>query len=228
MKIAIIGAMEEEVQLMSSRLVDKDVVEKNGFIFEVGKYLNLDIILTVSKIGKVAAGMLVGVLSTLFDVDKIINIGVAGGAPFKTKPGEVVLSTRLSYSDADARGFNYQYGQIPGCPLYYEADKQLLDLVDSFCYKGVILTSDVFQTDKDVVNQLIDKYFSNDEVMCFDMESTAFAQSAYRINKGFLAIRAISDVIGCDDQLQKYENSLEMACAKADKILCEILDKLSD
>ena len=227
MKIAIIGAMDEEVQLMSSRLLDKKIVEKNGFVFEVGKYLKHDIILTVSKIGKVAAGMLVGVLCTLFDdVDKIINIGVAGGAPFKTKPGEVVLSTKLSYSDADARGFNYQYGQIPGCPLYYEADKELLELVDSFCYKGVILTADVFQTDKKVVNEIINQYFSNDEVMCFDMESTAFAQSAYRFNKGFLAIRAISDVIGCDEQLQKYENSLEMACSKADKILCEILNKL--
>lgn len=227
MKIAIIGAMEEEVQLMSSRLTNKTKVEKCGFVFEVGRYANHDIILTVSKIGKVAAGMLMGVLASEFEeIDKIINIGVAGGVLGKTKPGEVVLSTRLSYADADARGFNYQYGQIPRCPLYFEADKTLIEKVESFCFKGVILTADVFQTKKDVVDEIVGNYFNDQEVMCFDMESTAFAQCAYRLNVGFLAIRAISDVIGADNQLEKYENSLEMACEKADNILCEILNKL--
>ena len=226
MKIAIIGAMGEEVALMSNRLEDKTVIEKQDYKFELGKINNHDIILTVSSIGCVATGMLMGVLFQLFDgIDKVINIGVAGGVFGKVQPGEVVLSEKLSYSGADARGFGYQYGQIPRCPKEYYGDKELIEKVSLDVKKGMILTSDVFQVDKNSVDKIIEEHFKEEDVMCFDMESTAFAQCSYKYNVGFLAIRAISDVIGVEDQTKKYENTLEMACEKADKVLMEILYK---
>lgn len=226
MKIAIIGAMDEEVALMSNRLEDKTVIEKQDYKFELGKINNHDIILTVSSIGCVATGMLMGVLFQLFDgIDKVINIGVAGGVFGKVQPGEVVLSEKLSYSGADARGFGYQYGQIPRCPKEYYGDKELIEKVSLDVKKGMILTSDVFQVDKNSVDKIIEEHFKEEDVMCFDMESTAFAQCSYKYNVGFLAIRAISDVIGVEDQTKKYENTLEMACEKADKVLMEILYK---
>lgn len=226
MKIAIIGAMDEEVALMSNRLEDKTVIEKQDYKFELGKINNHDIILTVSSIGCVATGMLMGVLFQLFDgIDKVINIGVAGGVFGKVQPGDVVLSEKLSYSGADARGFGYQYGQIPRCPKEYYGDKELIEKVSLDVKKGMILTSDVFQVDKNSVDKIIEEHFKEEDVMCFDMESTAFAQCSYKYNVGFLAIRAISDVIGVEDQTKKYENTLEMACEKADKVLMEILYK---
>ena len=226
MKIAIIGAMDEEVALMSNRLEDKTVIEKQDYKFELGKINNHDIILTVSSIGCVATGMLMGVLFQLFDgIDKVINIGVAGGVFGKVQPGDVVLSEKLSYSGADARGFGYQYGQIPRCPKEYYGDKELIEKVSLDVKKGMILTSDVFQVDKNSVDKIIEEHFKEEDVMCFDMESTAFAQCSYKYNVGFLAIRAISDVIGVEDQTKKYENTLELACEKADKVLMEILYK---
>lgn len=229
MKIAIIGAMEEEVELIKSNLADSHIEEYNNYKFYIGKYKNLELIVVVSKIGKVAAGMLCGTLFSNFEnIDKVINVGVSGGVAGFVTEGEVVVSEKLSYADVDVTAFEYKYGQMAGLPLFYEGDKQMLDLIKSNCYRGAILTGDSFQTDKEATNSIINNYFSNEKVMCFDMESTAFAQCAYMRKVPFIAIRAISDVIGYnDDQKNRYDNSLEMACEKANKILVEVLEGIN-
>lgn len=229
MKIAIIGAMEEEVELIRKSLTDSYIEEYNNYKFYIGNYKSLELVVVVSKIGKVAAGMLCGTLFSNFkNIDKVINVGVSGGVDGFVVPGEVVVSEKLSYADADVRAFDYKYGQMAGLPLFYNGDKKMLNLIKSNCYKGVILTGDSFQTDKNTTNQIINNYFSNEKVMCFDMESTAFAQCCYMSNVDFIAIRAISDVIGYDEnQKNQYNNSLVMACGKANQILVEVLDGLN-
>ena len=115
MKIAIIGAMEEEVKLISEMLEEKEAKLINGYTFEVGKLFGKDIILTVSSIGKVATGLLMGTLFSNFkDVDKVINVGIAGGVMGKVKPGDVVVSEKLCYSDADAKTAAAKVVAIPG------------------------------------------------------------------------------------------------------------------
>lgn len=229
MKIAIIGAMEEEVELIKGSLTDFHVEEFNNYKFYVGKYKNLELIVVVSKIGKVAAGMLSGTLFSNFsNIDKVINVGVSGGVAGFVTEGEVVVSEKLSYADVDVTAFDYKYGQMAGLPLFYEGDCEMLGLIKSDCYRGLLLTGDSFQTNKDSTNSIINNYFSNEKVMCFDMESTAFAQCAYMAKIPFVAIRAISDVIGCDEnQKSKYDNALEMACEKANTILVEVLEGLN-
>ena len=59
------------------------------------------------------------------------------------------------------------------------------------------------------------------------MESTALAQACYLLNVPFLAIRAISDVIGNkEDAASRYHDYVLEACEKADKVLFEILNNL--
>ncbi len=229
MKVAIIGAMEEEVELIKNSLTELTVEEYNKYKFYIGKYLNLEVIVVVSKIGKVAAGMLCGTLFSNFkNIDKVINVGVSGGVLGVVEPGEVVVSEKLCYSDADVRAFNYKYGQMAGLPLYYESDSEMLNLVKSECYKGLILTGDTFETDKEKADFIIENYFNEENVLCFDMESTAFAQCCYMASIPFVAIRAISDTIGFEEnQTKQHEDSLGMACEKANKILVEVLEGLS-
>ena len=229
MKIAIIGAMEEEVELIRKSLTDSYVEEYNNYKFYLGKYNDLDLIVVVSKIGKVAAGMLCGTLFSNFkNIDKVINVGVSGGVSGFVSEGEVVVSEKMSYADVDVRAFDYKYGQMAGLPLFYEGDQEMLGLIKSNCYRGLLLTGDSFQTSKESTNSIIDNYFSNEKVMCFDMESTAFAQCCYMANVPFIAIRAISDVIGSnEEQKNRYDNYLEMACEKANKILVEVLEGLN-
>ena len=173
--------------------------------------------------------MLSGTLFSNFEgIEKVINVGVSGGVSDFVTEGEVVVSEKLSYADADVTAFDYKFGQMAGLPLFYEGDQEMLGLIKSNCYKGVILTGDSFQTDKKETDAIINNYFPNEKVMCFDMESTAFAQCAYMANIPFLAIRAISDVIGYNEnQKKRYDNALEMACEKANNILIEVLNGLS-
>lgn len=229
MKIAIIGAMEEEVELIKNSLTDSHIEEYNNYKFYLGKYNNLDLIVVVSKIGKVAAGMLCGTLFSNFgNIDKVINVGVSGGVARFVTEGEVVVSEKLSYADVDVRAFDYKYGQMAGLPLFYEGDPEMLELIKSNCYRGLLLTGDSFQTNKESTDLIINSYFPNEKVMSFDMESTAFAQCAYMAKVPFIAIRAISDVIGSnEEQKNRYDNYLEMACEKANKILIEVLEGLN-
>ena len=227
MKIAIIGAMDKEVELVSKNLLNKKTISKSGYVFQIGNIYNHEIILTISSIGKVATGLLMGTMLSSFEgIEKIINIGVAGGVMGKLEPGDVVLGEKYCYSDADARGFNYEYGQIPGCPKFFYGDKTMICKSVTDAHVGSILTADIFQTDKLAVDKIINEYFKDDNVLCLDMESTAFAQCAYKNNVDFLAIRAISDVIGSNDQTNKYKNALEMACTKAYNIMMEILKNI--
>ena len=62
--------------------------------------------------------------------------------------------------------------------------------------------------------------------MAFDMESTALAQATYCYQIPFIAIRAISDVIGVENQNDAYYDYVEIACKKANEILYLLLEKL--
>jgi adenosylhomocysteine nucleosidase len=90
----------------------------------------------------------------------------------------------------------------------------------------MILTGDSFFIDKVATSKLIDEHFKDDNVMCLDMESTALAQAAYNYNIPYLAIRAISDIIGGSNQSDDYDNNLERACLESNIFLIELLKSL--
>ena len=77
-----------------------------------------------SGIGKVEAGITTALLIINFDVDLIINSGSAGGIGEGLSIGDIVVSTETAYHDADARAFDYVYGQLPGQPARFEASKE--------------------------------------------------------------------------------------------------------
>ncbi len=229
MRIAIIGAMDEEVELIKQRLENIKIEKHNNYEFYLGNYKRISLIVVVSKIGKVSAGILLGTLFSIYsDIDKVINIGVSGGVKEYVSPGEVVISSKLSYADVDVRAFNYQFGQMAGLPLFYISDLEMIKFIKSKYELGVILTADAFQTDPKIISDIVKLYFSAERVLCFDMESTAFAQGCYFNNVSFVAIRAISDVIGSENQESQYENNLKIACDKAHHILIEILEGVNN
>lgn len=230
MKIAVIGAMEEEITFLKGELSNLNEVEIFPYVFYTGKIGNIDVVLVRSGIGKVASGALFSSLVTHFkDVDAVINVGVSGGIKDLTKTGDIVVSEKLLYSDADVTVFGYRYGQMAKCPECFYGNKELIDFLSENGFdfkKGTILTGDTFAIDYEYVDKLCKKYFSNDNVLAVDMESTAFAQMAYVYNKRYLAIRAISDVVGETSQVEGHESSLDYASVKSNKFLLALLNLL--
>jgi adenosylhomocysteine nucleosidase len=226
MRIVIIGAMKEEINFLIGKLNNVKVEKINNFEFYQGDLFNKNIILVESGIGKVMSGILMATVYNNFkNIDKVINIGVAGGIG-NIKIGDIVVGETYVYGDAEVTSFGtYRYGQMPRCPFLFSGDELLLkysrELDANF---ATICTMDRFVDDYPRAQALIEEHFSDLNILCFDMESAAFAQSCYFYKLDFLAIRAISDVVGSSNPLDTYDNNLELACLNSNLFLLKLLE----
>ena len=227
--IGIIVAMEKEAKDFLKNLQNIKETKIHHITFYEGTLGNLDIVLTISGIGKVSSSMIVSIMIDHYqNIEKVINLGVSGGYGDLVKCGDVVVGTKYSYADADCSCFeNHIFGQIPYLPLFYTGDNDLISKIESNVVFGTILTGDKFFADKNDCDEIVKNHFANDNVCAFDMESTAIAQACYLLNVPFLAIRAISDVIGgSEDAEKRYFDYVAIACKKASDTLYYILNSL--
>lgn len=227
MKIGIIGAMQKEVENLITKIVDLQEVKKQNITFYVGKLNNVEVVVVIGGVGKVASGMIVATMVNTFDdIEKIINVGVSGGNSDYVNRGDVVVGENYSYADVDLTPFGYEYGQIGDVRLF-QGDKKMLDSITNDCHKGTILSGDKFFINKKEIDGLVKNHFSDLKVLAFDMESTALAQACYQYKIPYIAIRAISDVIGIEKQEVAYRDYVKIACQKANDILLEIIGGLN-
>jgi adenosylhomocysteine nucleosidase len=229
MRIVIIGAMKVEINFLLEKIAKYNTINHFKYTFYEGKFLGNELVIVESGIGKVASGMLVSAILNYYkNIDLIINVGVSGGVKGKVDIGEVVVATSLKY--ADVQVFNYEYGRMPNCPASFPTSIDLINKLNlKQSYKqGMIITGDKFYTDYSFVSSLIDTYFKYDNVLCIDMESAALAHASWFYGVDYLAIRAISDVIGNENQTNDYDNYLEIACLNSNNFLLEVLEKLKD
>lgn len=227
MKIAIIAAMEEEAVEIKKHLNKISEIKINAHTFFCGEMFSKEVVLSVSGIGKVSAAILFTTLVNNFNnIQKVINIGVAGGVFGKTKTNDVVVAKNIIYHDVDVTAFTkYTFGQVPGYPAKYLGDKEVIELLkkDKVLF-GTIATGDKFIVSKEEVCQVADKSV-DDFILAFDMESAAFAQCAYYFKIPFTSIRSISDVIG-ETSIKGYDENLENACKSVTEIALDIIKKV--
>lgn len=95
MKIAVIGAMEEEVELLRASLEDGKSTTIAGNEYTTGIYDGKEVVLLKSGIGKVNAAMSTTILLHEFQPDVVINTGSAGGYDESLEVGAVVISERF-------------------------------------------------------------------------------------------------------------------------------------
>ncbi|HPX85007.1 MAG TPA: 5'-methylthioadenosine/adenosylhomocysteine nucleosidase [Bacilli bacterium] len=231
MLIAIIAAMSEETDFLVSQLSAPKPISWCHYQFYQGTIGRHKVVVVQGGVGKTASGMLLSALMANFpNVDKIINIGVAGGVLGKTKVGDLVVSEKMAYGDVDIRGGGkYLYGQMSGCPRFFTGDSALLEQIKALksikALFGGIISTDRFVTNHKETSNLINRYFSDLNVLCFDMESAAFAQGCFVFKKPFLSVRAISDVVG--ENLQgEFTNNLNQACLISNQFLIQLLSQI--
>ena len=128
MKVGIIGAMEEEVNLLRNELTERKDTEIASYHFYEGYLGNMQVVILKSGIGKVNAAIGTTLLIDKFKPDVVINTGSAGGFKKGMKVGDVVVSTEVRHHDVDVTAFGYEYGQVPGMPPAYEADAKLVSV----------------------------------------------------------------------------------------------------
>ncbi len=198
-KIGIIGAMEEEVSALREKLTDARLMKKASMDFYSGTLSGKEVVIVRSGIGKVNAGICTQILSDLYQVDAVINTGIAGSLKAEINIGDIVISTDALQHDMDATGFGYEPGVIPRMETScFPADPELLEQAEAACreavpeiqvFTGRVVSGDQFISDKKVKERIVRQFGG----MCTEMEGAAIAQAAYLNQIPFVVIRAISD-----------------------------------
>lgn len=230
MKISIIGAMEEEVQLLRSKMTNTTQETIANVEYTFGQMNGADVILSRSGIGKVNAAISTSVLLDRFKPDVVINTGSAGGFNPELNVGDVVISTEVTHHDVDATIFGYKHGQVPQMPATYVADEKLINVAVEKAkeiegiqiVKGLIATGDQFMDDPIRVEN-VRKHFEN--VQASEMEAAAVAQVCYQFDVPFVIIRSLSDIAGKESNIS-FDQYLEKAAVNSANLVMKIVDGL--
>lgn len=229
MRIGIIGAMEQETITLKSNLTDRQDWSTAGANFSSGKMWGHDIILVQSGIGKVNAAIATTLLINDHQADVVFNTGSAGAIDGSLAIGDVVISTELAYHDADARAFGYVMGQVPQMPARYKADEQMIEITDKAVKKvglksvnGVIVTSDSFIADKNVIKEIKANF---PDALVSEMEGAAVGQVCYQFNKPFVIVRAVSDTAD-DEAGVVFDQFIIEAGKKSAEMVIEIIKNI--
>lgn len=198
-RIGIIGAMEEEVSRLKEMMEQVTIRKKASMEFNLGILNGKEVVVVRSGIGKVNAGICTQILVDDFQVDGIINTGIAGSLKNEINIGDIVISTDALQHDVDAREFGYEPGQIPRMDvLAFKADLQMIEQAEVSShevnpevgvFKGRVVSGDQFIADRRVKENIIEKF----QGYCTEMEGAAIAQAAYLNHVPFVVIRSISD-----------------------------------
>ena len=229
MKIGIVGAMAQEVEILKNLMAERTETRVASAIIFEGKINGKDVALLQSGIGKVAAAIGTTALLQLAKPDFVINTGSAGGVAKGLKVGDIVISDETRYHDADVTAFGYEKGQLPANPAAFLSDKKLSDLAQEIAEKqgqsvkrGLICSGDSFINSEDKIAQ-IKADFPN--VMGVEMEATAIAQVCYAFNVPFVVVRAISDA-GNGEASMSFEEFLPLAAKQSSSLVLGMIDRL--
>lgn len=231
MKVAIIAAMQEELNYLLAVMENKKETHILNYPFYEGKLGGKEVVVALSGIGKVCATVGCTLLIENFQPDCILNTGSAGGFQPQLEIEDLVISEEVVHFDADSRGFGYKYGQIPQMPEVYTAQQELVQKAYEVAtqkqklraYKGLIGSGDSFISNEEQVATL-QKHFPN--ILAAEMEGAAIAQTCHLLEKPFVIIRAISDIVVKKGNAVTFDEFVEKAGKTSAKLVIELLKEL--
>ena len=230
MKIAIIGAMEEEVELLRGQLDNSESQIIANSEYTVGSYKGKEVVLLKSGIGKVNAAMSTAILLQEYQPDYVINTGSAGGYDPNLEVGAIVISDEVRHHDVDVTAFGYEVGQVPQLPAAFKADANLMKLAEEAVKEigehhaatGLIATGDVFMHNPERVEE-VRKNFP--QMKACEMEAAAVAQVCHQFNVPFVVIRALSDIAGKESSIS-FDEFLPTAAKHSTEVVLHVIEKL--
>lgn len=227
MTLGIIAAMSEELEILLKDMQLDSSTTKAGMTFNKGKLWSNEVIAVICGIGKVNAAVCTQILVSEFNVDKVINVGVAGGIGKDIYPGDVVIATNLVEHDMDTTAFGDPHGQVPRMDTFdFKCDSSLIESANSACKKvggfntftGRIVSGDVFVADVEKIKWL-EKEFN---ALSCEMEGASIAHVCYLNNIPVVVIRSISDNANNGAHMD-FEKFTPIAVKNSTSILKEML-----
>ena len=220
----IVAAMDEEMNALLTLIPNPKQIEiKNEEMYE----FNINdqyYLLGRGKIGKVHTAVYLTKLFEELKIKRVFNIGTSGGVDNSLKLSNVVIANKVAYHDVDVTGFNYQMGQMCGCPTYFECDVEYVDskVIDPkyMVRRGTIVSGDQFITKKNLPSTNILMF---DDVLACDMEASAVGQVCHIYNIPFVVVRSISDIVTKEDKSKTFDENLKDSSTNSALVLLELI-----
>lgn len=227
-KLAIMGAMEEEIEPLLAHFDSVNVVEfANNKYYEVS-YNGLDIVIAYSKIGKVFASLTATTMIEKFGCDTLLFSGVAGGINPELNIGDLIIANKLCQHDLDITAFGHPHGYVPGGAVFVESSKELNEVAKKVAsdnglkvIDGTIATGDQFVHSVERKN-FIESTFNADAL---EMEGASVAVVCDALNVPFFILRAISDTADMDAGFD-FDEFLKSSAKNSADYLIKIVDEL--
>ena len=221
-KLAIMGAMQEEVEPLLAYFDNVNIVEfANNKYYEVN-YNGLDIVIAYSKIGKVFASLTASTMIEKFGCDTLLFSGVAGAINPALKIGDLIIADKLCQHDLDITAFGHPHGFVPEGKVFVETSEELRNIAKKVAseneidvLEGTIATGDQFvhSTER---KEFIETTFKADAL---EMEGASVAVVCDALDVPFFILRAISDSADMDAGFDFDEFLKSSAQVSADYIM---------
>ena len=216
MTLAIMSALLDEQRGLLEQLVNPQRVKRAGRTFWCGQWAGQDVVLVLSKVGKVAAATTTTALIEAFAVKRVVFTGVAGGVGAGVRVGDVVVAKAFIQHDLNSAPLFPRYE----IPLYgratFDCDPALsallldaaqlglagmgnqfhrsLPLEAPKIHSGLIASGDQFVCDPAAAALMRDDLLAaGHEALAVEMEGAAVAQVCHDYGVPFAAMRTISD-----------------------------------
>jgi adenosylhomocysteine nucleosidase len=240
--IGIIGAMEEEVELLLSKISEKKSKTLGPFSFTSGKLGGKDVVVLLCGIGKVNAGIGAALMLDNYHPVVVINTGSAGGLQagkggHALAVGDIIVADGLVQHDVDVTGFGYELGQVPKLPAVFTPGEGSIKTAIAAAEKlkaenilpagtnisrGLIVSGDVFMNNPQKIDALKNAF---PKALAVEMEGAAIAQAAYLFGIPFLVIRSLSDIAGTESACT-FDEFLHLASKNSANLVCALVDSL--
>ncbi len=229
MKIAIMGAMPEEVAPILERLDDVEEVNYAKNKYYKAKYKNIDVVVAYSKIGKVFSTLTATTMLELFACDVLLFTGVAGAVNPELQIGDLVVASKLAQHDLDITIFGHPHGYVPEGSVYVEADQDLIALskmvaseMDVNVKEGIIATGDQFIASVERKNFIAETFKAD----ALEMEGASVAVVCDALGVPFFILRSISDSADMDAGFN-FEEFVESSAKVSAEFLMKMVDRLA-
>ncbi|GAA6186046.1 MULTISPECIES: 5'-methylthioadenosine/adenosylhomocysteine nucleosidase [Alteromonadaceae] len=231
MKIAILGAMDQEVALLKETLENVEVSEYAHLNFYAGKLHGVDVVVVKCGIGKVAASVATTILIDRFAPDFVVNTGSAGGFDTDLSIGDLVIGTSVQHHDVDLTHFGYERGQVYGMPAIFPCDQRLIeaaehaakDVVHVKSKRGLICTGDSFIGCDDAATRLRGLF---PDMRAVEMEGAAIGQTCYMLDTPFVVIRSLSDIAGQTSSVS-FKSYIDQAAKNSAELVMSMIAEMA-
>ncbi len=195
-KIAIMGAMPEEIEPIIATLHDLKKIEYADNTYYEGNYKGKEVVVAYSKIGKVFASLTATILIEKFGCETLLFSGVAGAINENLSIGDLIIAEGVCQHDLDITAFGHPYGYVPEGDVCIWSDSALRQVAKRIAKEkglslkeGVIATGDQFVADPQRKAWIAETFKAD----ALEMEGAAVAVVCHALDIPFFILRAISD-----------------------------------